>query len=1192
MYYIYIKKGKVMIWKVLGIEQTKDKEMIRNAYHEKLHFVNPEDDQEGFKELRRAYEEAMEYADIIEDDKAIDDGEVEDESTERSDKNKTEVDHWIDGIDKIYVDAVTRRDVDKWNELLNDPICDDLDTELEASEKLLVYIMSHSYLPMNVWQAIDKRFHYIDGMDQLKEHFPEEFLSYVKWQTNHQGFVDFDLFEGDTSCNVDKYINKLHELKNAEEERNFTRIDKLIGELEEADISHPYLYVEKAIVNLLQAGEIPELLSDDQQKDSDQNGTELTTDEDKDKLRKSALNIMENIDFEYSQNSYIHRVYGEALLANHKTEQAKEVFEELLETDPLSYSALLCRAKCTIIEGNYELAKEQLEDILEERVQDVETLRYLEVVNETLVEIYSKKLEDGLDKDTVIKLGWCYYQQREFEKGIELLDELGKSMDYDYVNLRCRLYLANDDYEKAYPWAKEWLKQIVESVDDGSKEMTKRKNRLSLAHFSLGVCIWENAVKNDTIDDNEEEAVSFIQKSIDEENNQLVKLSYMEQLARFYLAAEEYEKCVDKCTEIIDIDQGFFPAYVHRQKANFELRQAREVIEDYYACTDIYPEYAPPYILAAEVFYAFEQYDDVESVINKAAEVKIDSDALELYKVRLLHYKDFSDENLKKALNSIEKLKKRVGERTGEDPTDIEKIEDIYREYAVICWDMDEDEKALRILDEFLDGNPECTSLMLLKSDILLRSGNEKEALEISKKIYKISPTVYHQTRLGITYERINDYDNALKNYKEAYEKDSRDAGVVRRLMYLYSFLSDKKRDLELCRLGIRYASEFIDITNAPEGYVERGNLYIDLYELEKAVEDCRKAIELNPEAYYAYNNLGCALLKLRRVDEAIPPLEHTIEMDREKDHLPFLNLAECYTVKKEYDKAIQQYKSLLEIFPKHTYVLKDIAELYCKMHMYSKAIEYYEKQIKETLKKIPQKGILESLKGNEKENVAEEEQLMKLYCDLADVYRQAGDIGKAETYYEKVLKRWKNIMKTHISVKPIISIAEYYRDSGQLEKAVKLVKIAFGKMTGNDRKSTVWKQLSFAAATIYFEAKDNLNAKNEGRIYFEQFRKWEGEFDKALSDARYKPCNLYNIGIIYLCMGDIDKAKEFISRISDCNLCVMCECADCFEYYFGMGLIAEVEGRKDEAVKCYEKAIEIKGDYPCAENHLSICKR
>ena len=51
-----------MIWKILEIEKTKDEEEIRSAYRQKLRHVNPEDDEEGFKELRRAYEEALEYA--------------------------------------------------------------------------------------------------------------------------------------------------------------------------------------------------------------------------------------------------------------------------------------------------------------------------------------------------------------------------------------------------------------------------------------------------------------------------------------------------------------------------------------------------------------------------------------------------------------------------------------------------------------------------------------------------------------------------------------------------------------------------------------------------------------------------------------------------------------------------------------------------------------------------------------------------------------------------------------------------------------------------------------------------------------------------------------------------------------------------------------------------------------------------
>ena len=50
-------------WTVLGIEKTKDKTAIKNAYRGLLVSVNPEDNPEGFKALRQAYEEAIYEAD-------------------------------------------------------------------------------------------------------------------------------------------------------------------------------------------------------------------------------------------------------------------------------------------------------------------------------------------------------------------------------------------------------------------------------------------------------------------------------------------------------------------------------------------------------------------------------------------------------------------------------------------------------------------------------------------------------------------------------------------------------------------------------------------------------------------------------------------------------------------------------------------------------------------------------------------------------------------------------------------------------------------------------------------------------------------------------------------------------------------------------------------------------------------------
>lgn len=50
------------IWLVLGIEATKEEEEIKQAYRSRLVSTNPEEDPEGFKRLRKAYEMALELA--------------------------------------------------------------------------------------------------------------------------------------------------------------------------------------------------------------------------------------------------------------------------------------------------------------------------------------------------------------------------------------------------------------------------------------------------------------------------------------------------------------------------------------------------------------------------------------------------------------------------------------------------------------------------------------------------------------------------------------------------------------------------------------------------------------------------------------------------------------------------------------------------------------------------------------------------------------------------------------------------------------------------------------------------------------------------------------------------------------------------------------------------------------------------
>jgi Tfp pilus assembly protein PilF len=111
------------------------------------------------------------------------------------------------------------------------------------------------------------------------------------------------------------------------------------------------------------------------------------------------------------------------------------------------------------------------------------------------------------------------------------------------------------------------------------------------------------------------------------------------------------------------------------------------------------------------------------------------------------------------------------------------------------------------------------------------------------------------------------------------------------------------------------------------EGFTYRGWAISFLGRLEEAIEDCKRAIRVDPEFGNPYNDIGVYLMQMGALDQAIPWLEKAKSARRyEPKHFPFLNLGHIFMAQGDQMRALEEYVKALDIDPENEVALKAIA--------------------------------------------------------------------------------------------------------------------------------------------------------------------------------------------------------------------------------------------------------------------------
>ncbi|MDT9719011.1 hypothetical protein QVE09_08865 [Paenibacillus sp. ClWae2A] len=200
-------------WGILGIEPTEDLNAIRRAYSLRLKHNHPEENPEGFKELRAAYEQARKIAStgsiqpinvdfdddrthhFTEDTQDLAQGiHIEDlriTPPKREDPLREVVNHFLERTIRLYEDFDSRTRYDLWVNLVEDEQFWSIQVRERLHIELLDVLTERSWLPGMVWKLLDDTFGWMDNELELSERFSSSFLSHIRHQS--QSLYDLQL---------------------------------------------------------------------------------------------------------------------------------------------------------------------------------------------------------------------------------------------------------------------------------------------------------------------------------------------------------------------------------------------------------------------------------------------------------------------------------------------------------------------------------------------------------------------------------------------------------------------------------------------------------------------------------------------------------------------------------------------------------------------------------------------------------------------------------------------------------------------------------------------------------------------------------------------------------------------------------------------------------------------------------------
>ena len=350
-------------------------------------------------------------------------------------------------------------------------------------------------------------------------------------------------------------------------------------------------------------------------------------------------------------------------------------------------------------------------------------------------------------------------------------------------------------------------------------------------------------------------------------------------LSSWYNNNNFFDKCIESCTKVIELDPESYLGYAFRGIAYENIGNVDNAISDETHAIELEPNLLA-YHVRGNAFQEKGIFD--KAIFDFTKEIEFSPEHECTYVYRGIAYRDNGE--LEKAIIDFNKA--------------IELNPNLVFAYYNRGDYYDSKGEIKKAFDDYnraIELDPQDACVYCHRGVAYYNKGKfEKAFADMTKSIQLKPQDCIYNTR-GDLYAEKGEFDKAIIDYTKSIELNQKYGSFLKRGNAYYEKGEYDKAIMDY--------TKSIELNQNDSSFFKRGFAYYEKGEYDLSIADFTKAIELNPKWAAAYNNRGNLFRKKGEFDKAIPDFEKALEYDS-KLAIAMSNTGNVYAQLKDIDKA------------------------------------------------------------------------------------------------------------------------------------------------------------------------------------------------------------------------------------------------------------------------------------------------